>query len=85
MEGISPPSLEENPIQGEVATMENGSLKLLCLRRRSGTRRGICRSLITWITLVSDDEELDGLEKEYRNRKHSALTRQGKYERSNKA
>ena len=34
---------------------------------------------------MSDDEELDGLEKEYRNRKHSALTRQGKYERSNKA
>ena len=26
----SPPSQEDNPIQGEVATMENGNIELLC-------------------------------------------------------
>ena len=33
----------------------------------------------------SDDEELDGLDKEYGSSDHSALTRQGKYKRSKKA
>ena len=31
--------------------MENGILKVLCLRRRSGTRRGSFWPLILWITL----------------------------------
>ena len=54
MEGRSPPSQEGNTIQGEATAMdtESGSLKLLCLRRRSGIRRGSCRSLIIWISMV---------------------------------
>ena len=49
---IIPPSREDNPIQGEAAKMENGSLKFLCLRRSSGNRRGSCRSLILRLSLV---------------------------------
>ena len=37
---------------GRKMDMENGSLKLICLRRRTGTRRGSCWSLILWISLV---------------------------------
>ena len=54
MEGRSPPSQEDNQVQGEAAIMymESGSLKLICMRRRSGSRRGSSRSLILWISLV---------------------------------
>ena len=53
MEGRSLPIQEDNPIQGEAATMdmENGSPKLLCLRRRSGTRRDRFLSLILHLRL----------------------------------
>ena len=54
IEGIITPNQEENPIQGEAETMDtrNGSLKLPCLRKRSGTRIGSCQSLIIWLSLV---------------------------------
>ena len=54
MEGIIPPSQDYNSIQGEASTMdmESGSLKLLCLRRRSLTRRGRYWYLIMRLILV---------------------------------
>ena len=39
MGGRRPPSQEDNPIQEEAKKKENGSLKLLWLRRTPGTRR----------------------------------------------
>ena len=53
-------SQEDNTIQGEAAIMENGSLKLIFLRKKSVTRIGSCRILIMRLSLVHKKKSRTG-------------------------